>query len=81
MKPAEEGRAAPKPTKPEPSKPGENARGSAQKKARSDVPATGGSANAALPVAAAIADVALVGAVAIRKRNDRWGAWPTRSSS
>lgn len=71
MKPAEEGRAAPKPTKPEPSKPGENARGSAQKKAKSTVPATGDSTNAALPVAAAIAGVALVGAAVIRKRNER----------
>ena len=61
----------PQPTKPEASRPGENARGSAQKKAKSTVPATGDSTNAALPVAAAIAGVALVGAAVIRKRNER----------
>ena len=62
---------APKPTEPEPSKPSENTQKPAQKKAKSAVPATGDNTNAALPVAAAIAGVALVGAVAIRKRNER----------
>ena len=62
---------APKPAEPEPSKPSENTQKPAQKKAKSAVPATGDNTNAALPVAAAIAGVALVGAVAIRKRNER----------
>ena len=62
---------APKPTEPEPSKPSENTRKPAQKKAKTAVPATGDSANAALPVAATIAGVALVGAAVIRKRNER----------
>lgn len=62
---------APKPTEPEPSKPSENTQKPAQKKAKSAVPATGDSANAALPVVAAIAGVALVGAAVIRKRNER----------
>lgn len=61
---------APKPTESEPSKPSENTQKPAQKKAKSAVPATGDNTNAALPVAAAIAGVALVGAVAIRKRNE-----------
>ena len=55
----------------EPSKPSENTQKPAQKKAKSAVPATGDSINAALPVAAAIAGVALVGATVIRKRNER----------
>ena len=55
----------------EPSKPSENTQKPAQKKAKSAVPATGDSANAALPVVAAIAGVALVGAAVIRKRNER----------
>ena len=55
----------------EPSKPSENTQKPAQKKAKSAVPATGDSINAALPVAAAIAGVALVGVVAIRKRDER----------
>lgn len=55
----------------EPSKPSENTQKPAQKKAKSAVPATGDNTNAALPVAAAIAGVVLVGAVAIRKRNER----------
>ena len=55
----------------EPSKPSENTQKPAQKKAKSAVPATGDNINAALPVAAAIVGVALVGAVAIRKRNER----------
>lgn len=62
---------APKPAEPEPSKPSENTQKPAQKKAKSAVPATGDNTNAALPVAAAIAGVALVGAVAICKRNER----------
>lgn len=62
---------APKPTEPEPSKPSENTQKPAQKKAKSAVPATGDNTNAALPVAAAIAGVALVGAVTIRKHNER----------
>ena len=62
---------APKPTEPEPGKPSENTQKPAQKKAKSTVPATGDSTNAALPVAAAIAGVALVGAAVIRKRNER----------
>lgn len=62
---------APKPTEPEPNKPSENTQKPAQKKAKSAVPATGDNTNAALPVASAIAGVALVGAVAIRKRNER----------
>ena len=62
---------APKPAEPEPSKSSENTQKPAQKKAKSAVPATGDNTNAALPVAAAIAGVALVGAVAIRKRNER----------
>ena len=61
----------PKPTEPEPSKPSQNTQKPAQKKAKSTVPATGDSTNAALPVAAAIAGVALVGATVIRKRNER----------
>lgn len=61
---------APKPAEPEPSKPSENTQKPAQKKAKSAVPATGDNTNAALPIAAAIAGVALVGAVAIRKRNE-----------
>lgn len=61
----------PKPTEPEPNKPGENTQKPAQKKVKSSVPATGDSINAALPVAAAIAGVALVGVVAIRKRDER----------
>lgn len=63
--------SAPKPAEPEPSKPNENTQKPAQKKAKSAVPATGDNTNAALPVAAAIAGVVLVGAVAIRKRNER----------
>ena len=55
----------------EPSKPSENTQKPAQKKAKSAVPATGDSINAVLPVAAAIAGVALVGVVAIRKRDER----------
>ena len=55
----------------EPSKPSENTQKPAQKKAKSAVPATGDSINAALPVAAAIAGVALVGVVAIRRRDER----------
>ncbi|MGE9991016.1 LPXTG cell wall anchor domain-containing protein [Paratractidigestivibacter faecalis] len=55
----------------EPSKPSENTQKPAQKKAKSSVPATGDSINTALPVAAAIAGVALVGAVVIRRRNER----------
>ncbi len=55
----------------EPSKPSENTQKPAQKKAKSAVPATGDSINTALPVAAAIAGVALVGVVAIRKRDER----------
>ncbi|MCI5448121.1 MAG: LPXTG cell wall anchor domain-containing protein [Coriobacteriaceae bacterium] len=55
----------------EPSKPSENTQKPAQKKAKSAVPATGDSINTALPVAAAIAGVALVGAVVIRRRNER----------
>lgn len=55
----------------EPSKPSENTQKPAQKKAKSAVPATGDSANAALPVVAAIVGVALVGAAVIRKRNER----------
>lgn len=55
----------------EPSKPSENTQKPAQKKAKSSVPATGDSINTALPVAAAIAGVALVGVVAIRKRDER----------
>lgn len=62
---------APKPTEPEPSKPSENTQKPAQKKAKSAVPATGDNTNAALPVAATIAGVALVGAAVIRKRNER----------
>ena len=62
---------APKPTEPEPNKPSEYTQKPAQKKAKSAVPATGDNTNAALPVASAIAGVALVGAVAIRKRNER----------
>ena len=62
---------APKPTASEPSKPSENTQKPAQKKAKSAVPATGDNTNAALPVAAAIAGVALVGAVTIRKHNER----------
>lgn len=62
---------APKPAEPEPSKPSENTQKSAQKKAKSAVPATGDNTNAALPATAAIAGVALVGAVTIRKRNER----------
>lgn len=62
---------APKPTESEPSKPSENTQKPAQKKAKSAVPATGDNTNAALPVAAAIAGVALVGAVTIRKHNER----------
>ena len=61
----------PKPTEPEPSKPSQNTQKPAQKKAKSTVPATGDSTNAALPVAAVIAGVALVGATVIRKRNER----------
>lgn len=61
----------PKPAEPEPNKPGENTQKPAQKKAKSAVPATGDSINTALPVAAAIAGVALVGVVAIRKRDER----------
>lgn len=61
----------PQPTEPEPSKPSQNTQKPAQKKAKSTVPATGDSTNAALPVAAAIAGVALVGAAVIRKRNER----------
>lgn len=61
----------PKPAEPEPNKPGENTQKPAQKKVKSSVPATGDSINAALPVAAAIAGVALVGVVAIRKRDER----------
>ena len=61
----------PKPAEPEPNKPGENTQKPAQKKVNSSVPATGDSINAALPVAAAIAGVALVGVVAIRKRDER----------
>ena len=60
----------PKPAEPEPNKPGENTQKPAQKKVKSSVPATGDSINAALPVAAAIAGVALVGVVAIRKRDE-----------
>ena len=55
----------------ETSKPSENTQKPAQKKAKSSVPATGDSINTALPVAAAIAGVALVGAVVIRRRNER----------
>ena len=55
----------------EPGKPSENTQKPAQKKAKSAVPATGDSINTALPVAAAIAGVALVGVVAIRKRDER----------
>ena len=62
---------APKPTESEPSKPSENTQKPAQKKAKSAVPATGDNTNAALPVAAAIAGVALVGAAVIRKHNER----------
>ena len=62
---------APKPTEPEPSKPSENTQKPAQKKAKSAVPATGDNTKAALPVAAAIAGVALVGAAVIRKHNER----------
>lgn len=62
---------APKPTEPEPSKPSENTQKPARKKAKSAVPATGDNTNAALPVAAAIAGVALVGAAVIRKHNER----------
>ena len=62
---------APKPTESEPSKPSENTQKPAQKKAKSAVPATGDNTNAALPVAATIAGVALVGAAVIRKRNER----------
>lgn len=61
----------PKPAEPEPNKPGENTQKPAQKKVKSSVPATGDSINTALPVAAAIAGVALVGVVAIRKRDER----------
>ena len=61
----------PKPAEPEPNKPGENTQKPAQKKVKSSVPATGDSINAALPVAAAIAGVVLVGVVAIRKRDER----------
>lgn len=61
----------PKPAESEPNKPGENTQKPAQKKAKSAVPATGDSINTALPVAAAIAGVALVGVVAIRKRDER----------
>lgn len=61
----------PKPAEPEPNKPGENTQKPAQKKVKSSVPATGDSINAALPVAAAIAGVALVGVVAIRKHDER----------
>lgn len=61
----------PKPAEPEPNKPGENTQKPAQKKVKSSVPATGDSVNTALPVAAAIAGVALVGVVAIRKRDER----------
>ena len=61
----------PKPTEPEPSKPSQTTQKPAQKKAKSTVPATGDSTNAALPVAAVIAGVALVGATVIRKRNER----------
>ena len=61
----------PKPAEPEPNKPSENTQKPAQKKAKSSVPATGDSINAALPVAAAIAGVALVGVVTIRKRDER----------
>ena len=56
---------------PKPTEPSENTQKPAQKKAKSAVPATGDNTNAALPVAAAIAGVALVGAVAIHKRNER----------
>lgn len=62
---------APKPTESEPSKPSENTQKPAQKKAKSAVPATGDNTKAALPVAATIAGVALVGAAVIRKRNER----------
>ena len=55
----------------EPSKPSENTQKPAQKKAKSAVPATGDNTKAALPVAATIAGVALVGAAVIRKRNER----------
>ena len=55
----------------EPNKPGENTQKPAQKKVKSSVPATGDSINAALPVAAAIAGVVLVGVVAIRRRDER----------
>ena len=54
-----------------PSKPSENTQKPAQKKAKSAVPATGDNTKAALPVAATIAGVALVGAAVIRKRNER----------
>ena len=62
---------APKPTESEPSKPSENTQKPAQKKAKSAVPATGDNTKAALPVAATIAGVALVGAAVIRKRSER----------
>ena len=52
-------------------KPSENTQKPAQKKAKSSVPATGDNTNAGLPVAAAIAGIALVGAVVIRKRSER----------
>ena len=54
-----------------PAEPSENTQKPAQKKAKSAVPATGDNTNAALPVAATIAGVALVGAAVICKRNER----------